>query len=132
MGKLTRKQGIKIAEGFIADVLPTLEWFKNIKSEVNAIIFYGSTAKGENRPDSDIDLLIILPLEFETKFTKGEYFYDFKGREINIVLRSIERLRKLADEGYNEFEAEVFRKSEILWANDSEVEELIKKLSSKG
>lgn len=87
--------------------------------------------KEENRPDSDIDILIICPRNTKIKYTKGEYFYDFEGREINTVLRSIERLRKLAGQGFNEFEAEFFRKSEILWEKDKEVTELINKLSPK-
>jgi len=36
---------------------------------------YGSVAKGTNRGDSDIDILLIVPLEVEQTYTSGEYFY---------------------------------------------------------
>lgn len=60
----------------------------------------------------------------EEKYTKGEYFYNFQGHEINIVLRSIERLRKLAKEKNDEFQAKVFIGSEIIAEKDKEVREL--------
>jgi len=37
-----------------------------------------------------------LPLGIEQKYTVGEYFYNYKDISINIVLRSIEKLRKIA------------------------------------
>ena len=94
---------------------------------VKAIVFYGSRAKGLNKPDSDIDILLFTPLRAEEEYTKGEYFYKFNNYEINIVLRSIERLRKLAVEK-DDFQRGVFRDCEIIWEKDNEVKELIKKI----
>jgi len=101
---------------------------KEIKPYIKAIVFYGSTAKGLNRADSDLDILIFVPLKIETKYTEGEYSYRYHHREINIVLRSIERLRKLGREKNSSFESEVFRKSKILYESDSEVKTLIKRI----
>lgn len=128
MKKLSRKDGIEIVKSYLETKLPKLTWYKNIKPYIKAIIFYSSTAKGLNKPNSDLDLLIFLPLKIEAKYTKGEYFYKFNGRDINIVLRSIERLRKLSKEHNNSFESEVFRKCRILYESDSEVRTLIKKV----
>lgn len=60
----------------------------------------------------------------------GEYFYQSEGRDINIVLRSTERLRTLAKgTDKDAYQAEVFYKSQILWERDTEVSDLIKKIS---
>lgn len=125
--KLNRDEAIVILDKYLSSVLVKEEWYKIIKKYVKAIVFYGSTAKGTNSLDSDLDILIFVPLRIEEKYTKGEYFYKYKSREVNIVLRSIERLRKLAN-GNNKFEAEVFRTAEILVEADSEVRGLIKRI----
>jgi methionine-gamma-lyase len=98
MTTLTREKAIKIANEFLKEKLKQEAWFKVVEPHIKACLLYGSTAKGTNRQDSDIDILIILPLEHEERYTKGEYLYTFKEHEINIVLRSIERLRKIAKE----------------------------------
>ncbi|MDD5331968.1 MAG: nucleotidyltransferase domain-containing protein [Candidatus Nanoarchaeia archaeon] len=128
MKKLTRPEAIKIVKGFIDSILVHEEWYKQILKHIKAIVLYGSVAKEKNRPDSDIDVLVFVPLAIEEKYTKGEYFYNYDGYEINMVLRSIERLRKLAKENNNKFQIEVFRQSEIITETDDEVRVLIKKL----
>lgn len=89
------------------------------------MLFYGSTAKETNRPNSDLDLMIIVPLRAEKKYTCGEYSYKYHGREINIVLRSIEKLRIIANNLPDPFQSEVFRNCEIILANDSEVKKIL-------
>lgn len=128
MNKLNRLEAINMLKEYTRTNLVKLKWFKQIKLYVKAIVFYGSTAKGLNKPESDIDILIFVPLEIEKKYTKGEYFYKFKEREINIVMRSIERLRKLSEQQNGLFEAEVFRNCEIIYESDSEVRILIEKV----
>jgi predicted nucleotidyltransferase len=114
---------------FIKLTLSEEDWYKNIKGSIKAIIFYGSRAKGTNREDSDYDILIILPLKTEQKFTKGEYFYDLEGQKLNIVVRSIERLRSIAKDKTDQFQKEVFRKSIIIYENDLEVRSLLEEIS---
>lgn len=125
MKKLTRKEAIQILQKYIQEELPKLDWYQNVKDYIKAIVFYGSTAKEQNREDSDLDFLIFIPREIEEKYTKGEYFYNYNGREINIVFRSINRLRTLEN---NLFEREVFRMSEFLYQKDDEVMKLLKKI----
>ena len=132
MMKLTTTEAKEILIRFVETELPTKDWYKHVRNSVSAIIFYGSTAKGTNRIDSDLDLLIILPLAEEEAHTEGEYVYHFEGQEINIVLRSIERLRALAEVPNNSFEATVFDQSQILWERDPEVSDLIKKILKSG
>ena len=110
---------------FIQSTLPQEPWYNSIKEHIKAIILYGSVAKGTNKPDSDVDFLIIVPLEIEKKYTAGEYVYRFKNQEINIVLRSIEHLRTLASDRTNHVEAEIFRSSKIIWEKDKEVRNLL-------
>lgn len=115
MNKLTRDEGIVILNEFLKTEIVKFDWYNNIKDYIFGVVFYGSTAKGLNRPNSDLDILIFVPLETEKKYTKGEYFYNFMNREINIVIRSSERLKKLSLEKNNIFESEVFEDSEVLF-----------------
>jgi len=104
------------------------KWYQNINEHIKATLLYGSIAKGTNREDSDIDIMIMLPLNIEEQFTKGEYFYHYQGVEINIVLRSIERLRQIAKDSKDEVQKEVFEKSIIIDEKDDEVRNLIKQI----
>ena len=90
---ITKQQAVKVIKSFMKNFLIHKRWYKNIKPYIQAIVLYGSVAKEMSRPDSDIDFLIFVPLEVEKKYTSGEYFYNYGNFEINIVLRSIERLR---------------------------------------
>lgn len=126
--KLTRAEALQIARQFIDEELLTLPWFQQTKKYIRGIVLYGSTAKGSNRPDSDIDILIFMPLAVEEQHTTGEYFYSYQGRVINIVIRSIERLRKVAQERSDAFQKEVFRKSVIIDSVDEEIPELLKRI----
>lgn len=128
MKKLNRTDAIALLRRFLKVNTGILKWYRLVKPYIKAIVFYGSTAKGLNKSGSDLDMLIFVPLEIEKKFTKGEYVYTFYGRKIDIVLRSIERLRLLAEESGNDFEKEVFRDCEILHEADAEVSKLIKKI----
>lgn len=122
---INQKQAIKIYRQFLDNVLSNENWYKNASSHIKASLLYGSTAKGTNREDSDIDILLILPLEIEEMFTIGEYVYDYQGHEVNIVLRSIEKLRKIAQERKDSYQKEVFRGSTIISACDDEVKNLL-------
>jgi predicted nucleotidyltransferase len=125
---LKPEQAISIFKHFLEDALKNEGWYKAVNHYVKATILYGSVAKGTNREDSDIDILMILPIEIEEKFTKGEYIYSYHIYEINIVLRSIEKLRLLAQEQKDMFQKEVFRKSIIISAKNGEVKTLLKKI----
>lgn len=122
---MNKQESLKVVRLFLKNTIEKEEWYQEIKPYLKAIILYGSVAKGTNRADSDIDILFILPIEVEKKYTQGEYFYHFENKEINIVIRSIEKLRKIAGEKFNSFEAEVFRDSKIIWQKDNEVKQLI-------
>lgn len=126
---ITKIEAIKLVKEFLDTELKKQDWFLKVKPSLKAVILYGSVAKGTNRPDSDIDILLIMPLEIEKKYTKGEYFYDYKNQKINIVIRSIEKLRKTAEEKKDLFQKEVFNKSEILVDTDGEVGSLLKEIN---
>ena len=75
--------------------------------------------------------MFITPLDVEEKYTAGEYFYSYKGNEINIVFRSIEKLRELSTtEEKDKFQKEVFRNAEVIWQKDNEVKDLIEKIKN--
>lgn len=125
---INKNEAIILAEEFLDKELSQEDWYKKIKSYIKATILYGSVAQGTNSSESDIDILLILPLTVEEKYTQGEYFYNYEGQVFNIVLRSIERLRKIAKEQNSEFQKVIFRKSVIIYATDTEVEELLKEI----
>ena len=125
---INRNQAIKIAKDFINTNFEKEGWFLKVEPSVKAFVLYGSVAKKTNKSDSDIDITIILPLEQEKKYTKGEYFYDYRGFKINIVLRSIEKLREIASEKKDLFQKEIFRKAEVLMDSDGEVTNLLKEI----
>ena len=127
---ITKKQAIELIKKFIEFELVNELWYQNVKEDVSAIVLYGSVAKGTNREDSDIDILFFLPLEIEEKYTTGEYVYQFEEKEINIVIRSIERLHKIAAEKNDEFQKEIFREAYIIWSKDEEVSELVSVINS--
>src|SRR3989344_2076051 len=126
---INKTEAMKIAKDFLKTELEKEDWFIKVKPFVKASILYGSVAKETNKPDSDIDILTILPLEQEKKYTKGEYFYNYKDFKINIVLRSIDKLRNIAEDKKDLFQKEIFRKSEILTDTDGEVSNLLKEIS---
>lgn len=124
-----QRQALIICKDFIRDILPDEAWFKSVKPHTLATLLYGSVAKGTNRPDSDIDILMIMPLEIEEKNTIGEYFYKYKVYEINIVIRSIERLRKIAHGQKDKSQKEVFKDSVVI-ESDQEVKDLLTQIKS--
>ena len=128
MSKISKRDAVQLVKEFLKKELAKEDWYQRIQKHIKAIVLYGSVAKGMNRADSDIDIYLVLPLKIEETYAAGEYFYLFKHREIDIVLRSIERLRKLAKGKHNKFDAEIFRGSEIIWERDSEARELISKI----
>jgi len=128
MRKISKRDAIALVNEFLKKELVKEDWYQRIQKHVKAIVLYGSVAKGMNRADSDIDIYLISPLKIEETYAAGDYFYYYKHREIDIVLRSIERLRKLAKGKHNNFEAEIFRGSEIISERDGEARELISKI----
>ncbi len=130
--KLTKAEALKIVRRFVDEELPKFTWYQQTRSRIKATALYGPTAKGMNRPDSDIDILIFMPLAEEEMHTTGEYFYSFQNREINIVIRSIERLRKIAEEKSDAFQKEVFRESVVIESADDEVAKLLKAIQAIG
>lgn len=122
------KNILNTLQDFLETRISQETWYLDIKDYLKAVILYGSRAKGTNRPDSDIDLLFILPIEIEEKYTTGEYFVKYADYEFNIVMRSIEKLRKLAEGKHDAFQAEVFRDSIIVWEKDNEVKGFIENI----
>ncbi|MBT4208906.1 nucleotidyltransferase domain-containing protein [Candidatus Woesearchaeota archaeon] len=125
MQKISKEEAVVLSKLFIDEFLPKEKWYRDIQPYMEAIVLFGSVTKGLNRPDSDIDLLIFVPIGIENKYAKGEYLFKFKDREFNIVLRSIERLEKIAKEQTDVFQAELFRNSEIIWEKSDKVRKLI-------
>ncbi|MEI6810504.1 MAG: nucleotidyltransferase domain-containing protein [Candidatus Nomurabacteria bacterium] len=78
---ISKLEALQLIREFLESDLKQEEWFCNIQEYIKAIVLYGSVAKGMNTDSSDIDVLVILPLEIEEKYTQGEYFYKYKDNE---------------------------------------------------
>ena len=126
---ITKAQAIKLVNRYIKEELHDKPWYKHIEPHIKAVLLYGSISKGTNHEQSDIDILIIVPLAVEERYTAGEYNYEYRGQNINIVLRSIEKLRHIAQEHNDQFQKEVFRGCEILTASDGEVQGLLDRIA---
>jgi predicted nucleotidyltransferase len=126
---INQERAVKLYKEFSKEILVYEQWYRDISLFIEAILLYGSVAKGVNRSDSDIDILFILPLAIEEKFTVGEYFYQFGTHEINIVVRSIEKMRYIADEQKDTFQKEIFRDAVIIDSNQ-EVEHLLARIGT--
>ena len=125
---INKQQSVELIKRFVESQFSNETWYQDIKEYLFAIVLYGSVAKETNRVDSDIDVLFILPLEIEQKYTSSEYSYQFEGREVNIVIRSIEKLRKIAAEKNDALQKDVFRDAEIIWNRDGEVMQLLSEI----
>lgn len=89
---MTRKKIVKRISKILHEVAPD-----------STAVLYGSEARGDARPDSDIDVLVILPDDYETYATRKieitESLYDIElttGVSVSplIVLKSIwERMK---------------------------------------
>ena len=67
--RITKQKAVKLIKEFLKE-LDKKKWYINIKPYIKAILLYGSVAKGTNREDSDIDILIFVPLKIEQKYKR--------------------------------------------------------------
>jgi len=125
---VTKKEAIVVLKEFIALILVNEEWYKSCVNVIELIILYGSVAHQTNRIDSDIDIALFMPLDYEHRFTKGEYFYNFEGYEINIVIKSTERLHAQIERGITVQDKHVFTDVEIIFAKDRTIRRKVKVL----
>lgn len=122
--KITKDQAIGVASRFLEQILPKDYWYQKVSEDTKAILMYGSVAKETNSHKSDIDIMVILPLESEKKYTEGEYVYKFEGHEVNVVLRSIEKLRTINFSKDN-FQQEIFLNCVFLFESDDEIRNIL-------
>ena len=77
---INKTQAIKIAKDFLEIGLEKEDWFLKVKPSLKAIVLYGSMAKETNRPDSDIDVMVILQNEEIRRVVNG--LLSFSQRKI--------------------------------------------------
>jgi len=81
---------------------------------VVAIILYGSFARGDHGPKSDVDLLILVRRPSQTRVVNDCFAEREFGREIQPTIRSLQQLRK-TDTGLLR---NVFREGKILFLKE--------------
>ena len=109
------------------------EYFSD-KTEVIAVIFGGSVAKGCERIDSDLDAMVVITdeayedrvKENKTAETIGGYC-TYEGGYFDIKYMTKKFLQEAAEKG-SEPARNAFLKSRVLFTRDSEISELIEKI----
>lgn len=101
------------------------------KQGVIALILAGSVAKGTERPDSDLDGIVILSEEEYAKKEKNHTTTEtidglctYEGGYFDIKYMTKQYLKDLAEKG-SEPARNGFMKAKILFCNDAEIEELL-------
>lgn len=107
-----------------------LNLFKN-KEEVIAIIFGGSVAKGMERPDSDLDAMIIIAQEdYEYRKANGnlseviEGMCTYKGGYFDIKYLTKEYIQAASNKG-SEPTRNAFISAKVLYSKDPEIEQIV-------
>lgn len=74
------------------DVISTIREHKNALHSmgVKSLEIFGSTARGDARPDSDIDLLVefLQPASFDRYMDLKFYLEDLTGKRVDLVTRA--------------------------------------------
>lgn len=74
------------------DVISTIQKHRNTLHSmgVKSLEIFGSTARGDARPDSDIDLLVefVQPASFDRYMDLKFYLEDLTGKRVDLVTRS--------------------------------------------
>ena len=107
-----------------------VDYFK-IKDDVTAIVFGGSVAKGMERPDSDLDAMVILtPQGYEEKKAENRLCEIIDGRctyeggYFDIKYMTKEYLKQAAQRA-NEPTRNSFICARVVYSTDPEIEEIV-------
>lgn len=107
-----------------------VEYFKK-REEVIAIVFGGSVAKGVERPDSDLDAMVIVtPLEYEKRKANGTLceaitgMCTYEGGYFDIKYMSKEFIQAASQKG-SEPTRNSFVSAKVLFSKDPEIEEIV-------
>lgn len=110
------------------------EHYRN-QEGVIAFIFGGSVAKGVERPDSDLDgMIVISQEEFErrmasntlTEMIKGKCTYEEGYFDVKYITKDF---LKIAAEKASEPTRNSFYKAKVMFSDDEEIEELVSKIA---
>lgn len=110
-----------------------VEYFKE-KEEVIAIVFGGSVAKGMERPDSDLDAMIVItPEAYEVRKSNGTLTETITGKctyedgYFDIKYMTKEYLEAAAQKG-SEPTRNSFQCAKVLYTKDAEIEDIVNRI----
>lgn len=114
--------------------LERLKAYFSDKEEVIAVIFGGSVAKGCERPDSDLDAMVVITDEaYKLRVSKNETaetiggYCTYEGGYFDIKYMTKEFLQDAAEKG-SEPARNAFLKSRVLFTRDSEIPKIVEKI----
>lgn len=105
-----------------------------MEKDIIALIFGGSVAKGNERPDSDLDAMVVVSDEIykekkETNCTAETVsgFCTYEGGYFDIKYMTKDFLREAAEKG-SEPARNAFVKAQVLFSHDPEIEEIVARI----
>ena len=111
--------------------LKNMEELFRKREEVIALILGGSVAKGMERPDSDLDAMVIVPDEYFEKLLKEDRtaetisgYSTYEGGYFDVKYMTKNYLHMAAEKG-SEPTRNSFVKSRVIFSHDPEIEELV-------
>lgn len=96
MKNISQLNIVYFIQTFVRDKLQRQRWYSQTHKHIEGITITGSVTHGFADRYSDIDLHVFMPLKYEECYTKSEYIYIYHQHHINVIIRSSERLRRLA------------------------------------
>lgn len=105
-----------------------------MEKNVIALIFGGSVAKGNERPDSDLDAMVVISDEvYEEKKKTNDTaetisgFCTYEGGYFDVKYMTKNFLREAAEKG-SEPARNAFVKAQVLFSNDPEIEDIVARI----
>jgi len=91
---------------------------KELNGDIEALIVYGSVARGEATKESDLDLMVVLKsldaeLKAQVKCIRDDVVFEY-GQAITLDFETYESLRKLVESG-DPFVYSVLEEGKPLW-----------------
>jgi len=85
------------------------------------VVLFGSHARGDARPDSDVDLLVVLDTDRNPLAVAGELYQSIVDREfgVDLVVVTPDKLRERID-GFDPFLSDAVRQGRVLYGAVSE------------
>lgn len=83
---------------------------------VDCVLLFGSRARGDHKPDSDVDLLVVTPTDRDPLMIAGELYGAISGRDfsVDLVVMTPEQFSRQASR-FDPFMHDVLKEGKLLY-----------------